>query len=246
MCVSLSLAQEPATSPSAAPASIPAAGAQTISPASSQGASPGLENAVTEDHRIFKVLPNYKTVNDPSQPVMPIDGKEKFALVLHYFDPFTYGFTGIQAAIQQASDAEKGYGQGVLGYNKRYWADFTDAFTNELFTVGVFPTLLHEDPRYFRSGKGSGFRRTMYAISRVFVARTDAGKQRYNFSEVLGNVTSGSISELYYPRGDRHVSDIFTRTGFQLGYDAMFNVMKEFYPDLKRKLYRHKSDATIP
>jgi len=195
---------------------------------------------------MFKVLPNYKTVNDPSQPITPIDPKQKFALVLHYFDPFTYGFTGIQAAIQQASGAQKGYGQGVVGYNKRYWADFTDAFTNELFTVGVFPTLLHEDPRYFRSGKGSGFKRTAYAISRVFVARTDAGNQRYNFSEVLGNMASGSISELYYPRGDRHVSDIFTRTGFQLGYDAMFNVMKEFYPDLKRKLYHPKSSSPIP
>lgn len=187
---------------------------------------------------MFKVLPNYKTVNDPSQPVTPLDTKEKFALVLHYFDPFTYGFTAIQAGIQQLSNSPKGYGQGVEGYYKRYGADFTDAFTNELFTVGVFPTLLHEDPRYFRKGTGSGFHRTMYAISRVFVARTDAGHERYNFSEVLGNVASGSISELYYPKGDRAVSDIFTHAAFQVGYDALFNVMKEFYPDLKRK-FRH-------
>ncbi|HMD48970.1 MAG TPA: hypothetical protein VKG79_07725, partial [Bryobacteraceae bacterium] len=202
----------------------------------------GVENAITEDHRMFKVLPNYKTVNDPSQPITPLEAKQKFALVLHYFDPFTYGFTAVQAGIQQLSDSPKGYGQGVLGYNKRYWADFTDAFTNEVFTVGVFPTLLHEDPRYFRSGKGSGLRRTMYAVSRVFVARTDAGNQRYNFSEVLGNMASGSISELYYPHGDRHVSDIFTRTGFQIGYDALFNVMKEFYPDLKRQLDKLRHD----
>jgi hypothetical protein len=244
ICASFGLAQEPTpVTPGATPASTPAA--TDTQPASPTDPS-GVENAVTEDHRMFKVLPNYKTVNDPSQPITPIDAKQKFALVLHYFDPFTYGFTAIQAGIQQLSDAQKGYGQGVLGYNKRYFADFTDAFTNELFTVGVFPTLLHEDPRYFRSGKGSGLRRTMYAISRVFVARTDAGTERYNFSEVLGNVASGSISELYYPRGDRHVSDIFTRTGFQIGYDAMFNVMKEFYPDLKRKFSHHKDSASIP
>ena len=191
---------------------------------------------------MFKVLPNYKTVNDPSQPITAIGAKQKFGLVLHYFDPFTYGFTGVQASIQQATDAQKGYGQGVSGYSKRYGADFTDAFTNELFTVGVFPTLLHEDPRYFRKGAGGGLHRTLYAISRVFVARSDAGHQRYNFSELLGNLSSGAISNLYYPSGDRRVSDILTRTGFQMGYDAMFNVLKEFYPDLKRK-FRHKAQA---
>ena len=201
------------------------------------------KNAVTEDHRMFKVLPNYKTVNDPSQPITAIGAKEKFALVLHYFDPFTYGFTGVQASIQQATDAQKGYGQGVSGYYKRYGADFTDAFTNELFTVGVFPTLLHEDPRYFRKGEGGGLHRTLYAISRIFVARSDAGHQRYNFSELLGNLSSGAVSNLYYPSADRQVSDILTRTGFQMGYDAMFNVLKEFYPDLKRKFHRQFPSA---
>ena len=80
--------------------------------------------------------------------------------------------------------------------------------------------------------------RTLYAISRIFVARSDAGRERYNFSELLGNLSSGAISNLYYPSADRRVSDILTRTGFQMGYDAMFNVLKEFYPDLKRKFQR--------
>ncbi len=187
---------------------------------------------------MFKVLPNYKTVNDPSQPVSSIGASDKFQLVLHYFDPFTYAFTAIQASIQQASGAMPGYGQGVMGYSKRYGTDFTDAFTNELFTVGVYPTLLHEDPRYFRKGMGGGFKRTAYAISRIFVTRTDAGATRYNFSEVLGNLSSGAVSNLYYPSGDRRVADILSRTGFQMGYDSMFNILKEFYPDLKRKFGR--------
>jgi len=236
LCAGYCLAQEP-VSPSAdasAQTSAPAEALPVVPPATSE-----IPNAVTDDHRMFKVLPNYKTVNDPSQPVTPIGAKQKFGLVLHYFDPFTYGFTGVQAGIQQWSNAQKGYGQGVEGYYKRYGADFTDAFTNELFTVGVFPTLLHEDPRYFRKGSGGGLHRTMYAISRVFVARTDSGHQRYNFSELFGNLSSGAISNLYYPSADRRVEDILTRTVFQMGYDAMFNVLKEFYPDLKKKFHRN-------
>lgn len=218
----------PSSSEDRATEAVPASGAE-------------LPNPDLNDHRMFKVLPNYKTVNDPSQPVDPIGTADKFKLVVHYFDPFTYGFTSAQAVIQQATDSPKGYGQGVEGYAKRYGADFTDAFTNELFTVGVFPTLLHEDPRYFRKGQGGGFRRVMYAISRDFVTRTDSGTERYNFSEILGNLSSGAVSNLYYPRGDRGFEDILTRTGFQMGYDAMFNVLKEFYPDLKRKFLHHNS-----
>jgi hypothetical protein len=190
------------------------------------------------DERMFKLLPNYRTVSDPSQPFSAIGAADKFKLVLHYFDPFVYGFTATQSIIQQAAGADKGYGQGVEGYSKRYGANFADAFTNQLFTVGVFPTLLHEDPRYFRKGQGGVFLRTLYALSRDFVTRTDSGTERYNFSEVLGNLSSGAISNLYYPQGDRRPEDILTRMGFQMGYDAMFNVLKEFYPDLKKKFHR--------
>ena len=196
------------------------------------------QESTADDHRMFGVVPNYKTVNDPTQPVSAISTGEKFALVLHYFDPFTWGFTALQAGIQQETNAPKEYGQGALGYAKRYGADFTDAFTNELFTVGVFPTLLREDPRYFRKGSGGGFQRTGYAISRIFVARTDSGKQRYNFSELFGNLSSGAISTAYYPSSQRGIGNVATRAGFQLGYDALFNVLKEFYPDLKKKFHR--------
>jgi hypothetical protein len=188
-----------------------------------------------DDHRIFGVVPNYKTVNDPDQPVSAISTSQKFQLVLHYFDPFTWGFTALQAGIQQKANSPKEYKQGMLGYSKRYGADFTDAFTNELFTVGVFPALLREDPRYFRRGSGSGLRRTGYAISRVLVARTDAGTHRLNYSEFLGNFTSGAISTAYYPNSERGFSDIASRAVFQIGYDALFNIFKEFYPDVKKK-----------
>jgi hypothetical protein len=230
-----SSAQEPAPlSDDAAPQA--AAVPDTASPEAPGNAVPA---PLADDHRMFKVLPNYKTVNDPSQPVSSMSAGDKFKLVLHYFDPFTYAFTGIQASIQQASNALPGYGQGVMGYSKRYGADFADAFTNEIFTVGVFPTVLHEDPRYFRKGTGGAFGRTAYAISRIFVTRTDAGTERYNFSEVLGNLSSGAISNLYYPSGERRFSDILSRTGFQMGYDSLFNILKEFYPDLKRKFHKN-------
>jgi hypothetical protein len=188
---------------------------------------------------MFKVLPNYKSINDPEHPVPPLTTGEKFALVQHYFDPFTFVFTSITAGIEQATNEKAGYGQGALGYAKRYGADFTDGFTNELFVTGVFPSLLHEDPRYYRLGHGSAFKRTAYALSRILIARGDSGNSRINASEFLGNITSGALSMTYYPQNERSVSGVFSRMSVEIGYDSLFNVLKEFYPDLKRKFSHH-------
>jgi len=188
---------------------------------------------------MFKVLPNYKTINDPEQPVVAMSPAEKFALVKHYFDPFTFVFTSITAGIEQVSDEKKDYGQGAMGYAKRYGADFTDGFTNELFVVGVFPTLLHEDPRYYRLGRGSGWKRTAYALSRILITHSDSGTTRVNASEFLGNIASGGLSMTYYPPSERSVSGVFTRMSVEIGYDSLFNVLKEFYPDLKRRFHHN-------
>jgi len=187
---------------------------------------------------MFGVLPNYKTINDPDQPIVALTTREKFGLVKHYFDPFTFVFTSITAGIEQETNEKEAYGQGAMGYAKRYGADFADGFTNELFVTAVFPTLLHEDPRYYRLGHGRAWKRTAYALSRILITHSDSGSTRFNASEFLGNITSGALSMTYYPHNERNVGGVFTRMSVEIGYDSLFNVLKEFYPDLKRK-FRH-------
>lgn len=187
---------------------------------------------------MFKVLPNYKTINDPNQPIVALSTGEKFTLVEHYFDPFTFVFASITASIEQATNEKESYGQGAVGFAKRYGADFTDGFTNELFVTAVFPSLLHEDPRYYRLGQGGAFKRTAYALSRILITHSDSGATRFNASEFLGNIASGGLSMTYYPHSERSVGGVFTRMSVEIGYDSLFNILKEFYPDLKRK-FRH-------
>ena len=219
-------------------ADTPAAGAPATDTPAATAPSPAVDNAA-DDHRMFKVLPNYKSINDPEQPVAALTAGEKFGLVNHYFDPFTFVFTSITASIEQSTDDKAAYGQGAMGFAKRYGADFTDGFTNELFVTGVFPTLLHEDPRYYRLGHGSGWKRTAYALSRILIARGDSGAARINASEFLGNIASGALSMTYYPSNERSISGVFARMSVEIGYDSLFNVLKEFYPDLKRRFQKH-------
>src|SRR5208282_5315459 len=100
--------------------------------------------------------------------------------------------------------------------------------------------LLHQDPRYFRLGRGGLWHRTGYAISRVFITRTDTGEDQLNYSEFLGNTSSTAISNGYYPRQDRTVGGNVVRFGTQISFDIITDIGKEFWPDCKKFLLRRK------
>jgi hypothetical protein len=197
------------------------------------------------DKRILGVLPNYRTVQDTGH-VQPITPKQK--LLIATKDSFDWpiwitaaGFAGLY----QLENENPEFGQGVKGFFKRYGASFADQSMGNMLTEGVLPSILHEDPRYFRRGWGGPWHRTGYALTRILVTRTDAGTNRFNFSEVAGNSIAVAISNLYYTQ-DRQVVDNVQKLGLQLGTDAISNVMKEFWPDVKHKFFsRQKPEVSM-
>ena len=215
------------------------AGAQTTDNAenASQPAAPAI------DKRIFGVLPNYRTA-DGSAPFMPITTRHKFYIAAKdSFDYPVYLTAAAFAGFYQLENQNPSFGQGVAGYAKRLASSYGDQAIGNLMTEAIFPSLLHEDPRYFRIGSsgGSTWHRTRYALTRVFVVRTDKGGWTFNFSEWLGNGTTVALSNLYYPADTRNVSDNVQKLGIQVGTDAFSQVLKEFWPDIKRKISKKKS-----
>jgi len=195
------------------------------------------------DKRIFGVLPNYRTA-DGSAPFMRITTRHKFYIAAKdSFDYPVYLTAAAFAGFYQLENQNPSFGQGVEGYAKRLASSYGDQAIGNLITEAIFPSLLHEDPRYFRIGSsgGSTWHRTRYALTRVFVARTDKGGWTFNFSEWLGNGTTVALSNLYYPADTRNVSDNVQKLGIQVGTDAFSQVLKEFWPDIKRKLVKKKS-----
>jgi hypothetical protein len=192
----------------------------------------------SKDDRMFYVMPNYLTVDSQSQ-VTPISWKEKFAISAKgSFDPYEFTVVGIVAGIRQANNSSPSFGQGAEGYAKRYGAAFADQVDGNVMVGGVFPTILKVDPRYFQLGRGSFLHRFGYAFSRIFVARTDAGGQMFNFPEFAGNATAIAISNFYYPASDRGWSPSLSDWGTQMGLDAFGNELKEFWPDIHHYLQR--------
>jgi hypothetical protein len=191
----------------------------------------------TEDKRILGIFTNHRTAEE-SANLPKLTPKGKFAIAWNdATDPAIFVQSAFLSGIGQATKTNPSFGQGMEGYGKRFSGAYADFAMQNMMTEGIFPTLLHQDPRYFRRRTGTGRSRLGYAISRLFITRTDSGKHRFNYSEVVGGATFLAISNAYYPDG-RSVANNMGRYGVQLGFDAASNVLKEFWPDLKRKLPR--------
>ncbi|HTB12613.1 MAG TPA: hypothetical protein VK752_13620 [Bryobacteraceae bacterium] len=191
----------------------------------------------TEDKRILWFFTNHRTTDD-SEKAVTLTPRGKFTIAWNdATDRAIFLQTAVLSGISQANNTNPSFGQGVAGYAKRFGTTYTDFAVENLMTEGVFPTLLHQDPRYFRRGEGTKRSRLAYAMSRLFITRGDSGKSEFNYSEVLGAATSVAISNAYYPDG-RTAGNNVTRYTEQLAFDAASNVLKEFWPSLKRKLPR--------
>jgi len=201
------------------------------------------DNGPAIDKRIFGVLPNYRTA-DGTAPFVPITARHKFYIATKdSFDYPVYITAAAFAGYYQWENENPSFAQGMKGYAKRLASSYGDQAIGNLMTEAIFPSLLHEDPRYFRVGSsgGSTWHRARYAITRVFEARTDKGGWTFNFAEWLGNGSTVALSNLYYPADTRHVSDNVEKLGIQVGTDAFPQVLKEFWPDIKRKISKKKS-----
>jgi hypothetical protein len=74
-------------------------------------------------------------------------------------------------------------------------------------TGAILPSLLHQAPRYYQLGHGTFKHRLGYAISRIFVSRSDSGNTVFNASEGLGGAVAAGIANTYHPAGDRTVAN---------------------------------------
>jgi hypothetical protein len=110
------------------------------------------------------------------------------------------------------------------------------------------PIVTHEDPRYYTLGRHGGnfLHRTGYAVTRLVITRTDSGGNTFNISEVVGNALGAGISNLYYPPQERTWGQTGQKWGVQLGIDALFNVAKEFWPDIDQRVFHWKYGSARP
>jgi hypothetical protein len=193
------------------------------------------------DKHILGFIPNFRTspTLDPYEPISP---GEKFKIArLDSFDRGTVLLAAAFAGQSQLSNDNRAFGQGLQGYAQYFGAAYADFVIGNYMAEGIFPTILHQDPRYFRRGKGRGLARLGYSMGQIFWTHQDSGRTSFNFSEVVGNSTAVAISNIYY-KDDRTAHDAVSSLGVQLGVDMATNILKEFWPDFDHKIRRKHSD----
>jgi hypothetical protein len=199
-------------------------------------APPANSQKLGEAHpRLFWILPTY-TVTE-SRSAHPLTAHGKFRLfVKNETDPFTIGWVAFEAGLAQSNNEPSEYGQGVSGYGKRFGAGLADETSAGFFTHFLFPTVLHQDPRYHRLGEGSLTKRMGHALIRPVLTHKDSGGRAFNWSGILGSIAASGLSNAYYPEKDRGLGPTFSRVVTSLPFAMIDELINEFGPDLERKI----------
>lgn len=219
-----------------------------------------MDQSGTSKDRLFYTLPNFLSLETTAQ-LPPMSAKQKYGVVARgTFDYVEYPWWGILAAISQADNSEPAFGQGWAAYAKRYGTTAGDSMVENFMVGAVIPSILHQDPRFYQKSQGSFTDRMLYSVSRIFVTRSDSGKSQFNFSEILGSASGAAISTYtYHPRStyvrtptnphlfvgsDRTLTNAADVWYTQVSLDTITIVVKEFWPDIHRKM-SHKPKGTM-
>ena len=193
-----------------------------------------------EDKRIFGIVPNYRTAAFPI-PYQPISSADKFKIASQdAFDRGTFVLAAAFAGESQLTNSNQSFGQGAAAYGRYLGTSYADFVIGDYMTEGIFPTLLHQDPRYFRKGSKGGagvLSRLVYAAGQIVITHGDNGRVQINYSELAGNATAVAISNAYYV-DNRDAKDASVKWVSQLSVDAASNILKEFWPDILQKFAR--------
>lgn len=174
----------------------------------------------------------------PSLPYEPLKGREKAGFYLDsILGPAALAGAAASAGVKQAWNRVPEWGQGLEGYGKRFASQYGQTAIRYSVQHGL-GALMKEDPRYFRSDRAGFWPRTGHALAHTFRARGDDGKWTFSEPRLAGMIASSMISRTWHPDPERSIADGFESAGYQIGIDAAFNFLREFWPDIWKKLGR--------
>jgi hypothetical protein len=188
-----------------------------------------------EKQRVVGILPQFNISYRSDAASMTAAQKMRLAF-RSSVDPVAFATAFVAAGYHEAMDDDPGFGWGIKGYGKRSGAAYLDSFDGDIIGNGILPSLLHQDPRYFRLGHGTFTHRLLYSLATNVICKHDnTGRWEPNYSNVSGNIISGAISNLYYPSTNSGVSQTFTNGFMVTAEGGIGSIFDEFWPDVSRK-----------
>jgi hypothetical protein len=208
---------------------------QTTTAPSDKPRRPVTATTGTQPHRILGLMPNYRSVSAGEIPPPP-GFKQSFKIATRQaFDYSSFIFLGLTTASAYWEDSHPSldqYNGGNAPFYAYLWRGLLDKTDGTYQSAWIFPTLLHEDTRYYALGQGSKWKRLGYAMSRVAVARTYSGHSTPNLAGLGGKVGAQAVSTTYYPAASEPFGVLATKFSYACARDMGFTVFREFYPDI--------------
>jgi hypothetical protein len=175
-----------------------------------------------------------------AQPAVALTTQEKLSFHVKYsFAPLALVGAAAYAGILQEADTPTEWGQGGAGYGKRFASTLACSGLHSAMALGL-DTALHQDPRYFRSTQTGFWRRTGHAFRGTILTRTDKGGETLSTWRLGSAYGAAYLSNQWYPDRLNTVGLGFAEGTLQLGFDLAGNLVSEFWPDIKRKVFRRK------
>jgi hypothetical protein len=164
----------------------------------------------------------------------PLSGQEKFDYyVQHTFAMGDFLERSALAGIAQWRDSPPEWGQGWGGYGRRLGSNFGQYSIKKTLQFGV-GAALKEDPRYLASTESGFWRRTSHAISHTVMVKNDYDRRVFSYGRVTGTLGGSFISRTWHPERQRTVGHALRNAGVSFGTEAGWNLLREFWPDIKR------------
>jgi hypothetical protein len=158
------------------------------------------------------------------------------------YNPWGFVKAAMSAGVDQAHYKPEEWGQGWGPYGQRC-ANIEGQYLVQKTVNYVLSSALHEDNRYFGSGKHGFWARTMYALASSVLARKDDGKFTFSISQLSGVAAGAFAARIWLPPSQRSTGDAAVSFGITTGSNTALSVLKEFLPDLVRRV-PHKKPHT--
>lgn len=228
----------PSTTAPAQSSSTPAPAPQSTGPKSQHDIA---DQQVHEEEkqRVLGIVPAFNT--SYRSDAVALTAGQKLNLAFHSAtDPESFGAAFVIAGYHEALDEDPGFRWGPQGYLRRSGAAYLDTLDGIMIGNGIFPALFHQDPRYFRLGHGTTRHRILYALATNVICKGDKNRNwQPNYSNVLGNIVAGGISNFYYPPSNTGVGLTISNGLIQTAVGGFGSLFEEFWPDISRKVF-HK------
>jgi hypothetical protein len=167
--------------------------------------------------------------------VIPLTWQQKGYLALHdVTDPGNLATIVGISAIATAVDPDSAYGPGLKGWGKNAGVSLLQDATAEFFGTFAVPSIVHQDPRYYRMPDAPFKKRLIYSISRTVISRHDDGSSMPNYGTLLEYPINAEISNLYVPGIESDGASTAKRILIGYSLDPVNNLLAEFLPDVAK------------